>query len=122
MVDELANTKEAVVWSEKTLEINLASGWERTKVPVTLQGERLGAGRTADRIELVQKSQRRDERWQSGRHIQEPSAAFKAANTGWVKPATARPWQGVSAGHLAPQLSFPVRKRPGNAIINLDLC
>lgn len=33
------------------------------------------------------------------------TATFKAANTEWVKPATARPWQGVSARHLAPQLS-----------------
>lgn len=113
------------MWSEKTLETNpdCWDSWERTKVLVTLQGERLGPGSTADGIELVQKSHKRDERLQSGRHkSKEPSATFKASNTERVKPATARPWQGVSAGHLAPQLSFPVRKHPGNTIINLDLC
>lgn len=106
VADELANAKEAEVWSEKTMETNPDCGLEKTKVLVTLQGERLGAGSTADGIELVQKRQRRDERRQSGRHrSKEPSATFKAANTERVKPATARPWQGVSARHLAPQLS-----------------
>lgn len=61
MVDKLANTKETEVWSEKTLETNPDCGLERTKVLVTLQGKRLGAGSTADGIELVQKRQRRDE-------------------------------------------------------------
>lgn len=106
VVDELANAKEAEVWSEKALETNPDCGLERTKVLVTLRGERLGAGSTAARTELVQKRQRRDEGWQSGRHrSKEPPATFKAANTERVEPATARPWQGVSAGHLAPLLS-----------------
>lgn len=105
VVDELANVKEAEMWSEKTLVTNPDWGLERTKVLVTLQGERLGAGTTADGIELVQKRQRREEGWQSERHrSKEPSATFKAASTERVKPATARPWQGVSARHLAPQL------------------
>lgn len=43
----------AETWSEKTLEMNPDWGLERTKMPVTLQGEGLEAGRAADRIGLV---------------------------------------------------------------------
>lgn len=109
MADELGNAKETEVWSEKTLENNPDCGLERTKVLVTLQGERLGSGSTADGTELFQKRQTSFNcNFQSSKH--------RAGKTSHSKALA-----GSQCQASGPTALISVRKHPENTI-NLDLC